>query len=76
METISSLTESTLNEFSRMLSQRSNFGSFFIDIRQKAKPARKEFHRCLSKHEKNSIAYRVIAETILSMTESTQKRFL
>ncbi len=86
-ETILSHTEPTRKQFRRWLCQRwtnfrvcyaseSNFGSFFIDIRQKAKPARKEFHRCLSKRAKNSIAYRVIAETILSLIESTRKWFV
>jgi hypothetical protein len=46
-ETISLLAESTLNEFSRMLSQQSNFDNFFMDILPNAQPAQNEFHRCL-----------------------------
>jgi hypothetical protein len=63
-ETISLLAESTLNEFSRMLSQQSNFDNFFMDILPNAPQRRTNF-----------IAVCVNAETISLQTESMQKRF-
>ncbi len=48
METILSHTEHTPNEFLRLLSQRSNFDSFYMDIRTHAVHMPKRFHRMLS----------------------------
>ncbi len=47
-EPISSHAEHTRNEFSRMLSVRWNFNSFYMDIWTHAEQPRKQFHRTLS----------------------------
>jgi hypothetical protein len=60
---ISLHTESPQNEFLHMLSQCSNFGSFYMDIQTHAEPMRKRFHRLLNK------------ETISLLAEHKGKRF-
>jgi hypothetical protein len=47
-ESVYSLTKSTPNEFSPMLSQHSNFYSLYMDIWTHAHPARNEFYLWLS----------------------------
>ncbi len=47
-ETIFSHTESTQKEFSRLLSQRLNLDSFYMDIPTHAEPTEKWFHRLLN----------------------------
>jgi hypothetical protein len=60
---ISLRTESTLNECLHMLSQCSNFGSFYMDIQTHAERMRKRFQRLLNK------------ETIALLAEHKGKRF-
>ncbi len=57
--------ESTPNDFLRMLSQRSNFETVYIDILMHAQPAQNEFHRWLSQRGTNFIADWVCREGFL-----------
>ncbi len=72
-ERISSHTEHTPNEFSRMLSQRSNFDSFYIRIHAKHK--RKRFHRMVSICGNDFIAHWAYSETISSHAEHTPSQY-
>jgi hypothetical protein len=74
--TISLHTEPTQNEFWRMLSQHSNFDSFYMDIQTHAEPTRKRFHRWLRMRGNDFIAGWAYEETISSLTEHTRKRFI
>jgi hypothetical protein len=74
-ETIPLHTKSTLNEFSRVISQRSDFDSFYMDIQKHAEPTRKRFHRLLSIRGNDFIACWAYEDTILSLAEHTWKRF-
>ncbi len=74
-EPISSHAEYTRNKFSRMLSVRWNFDSFYMDIWTHAEQPRKRFHRTLSICGNDFIARWEYAEKISSYAEHTQKRF-
>jgi hypothetical protein len=56
VDTIILLAESKLNEFSRRLSERSNFDSFFMNLRPTAQKERNEFYRCLIEQGNDFIA--------------------
>jgi hypothetical protein len=72
-ETISSPTEHTPNEFSRMLSQRKNFNSFYMY--SYAEHTGKWFYRTLSIRGNDFIAPWAHEEMILSHPEHTSKWF-
>jgi hypothetical protein len=70
-ETISSHTEHTPNEFSRMLSQRKNVNSFYMH--SYAEHAGKWFYRTLSIRGNDVNAGWAYEEMISSLTEHTRK---
>ncbi len=74
-EPISSHSEHTRNEFSRMLSMLGNFDSFYMDIWTHAEQTGKPFHRKLSIRGNDFTACWAYGERISSHAEHTGKGF-